>query len=145
MKGPFGLLIWEIRAEKDWNWHLQRSKNKHKDFCQVKYCSNGTRDNSQICHKCHSREYRANNPEKYAYKNLKVSARIRNIPVTISFEQFKEFIDGTDYMKRRGPRNHHLQVDRIDAAKGYELGNIQLVTGLENKQRNGRREPECPF
>lgn len=76
-------------------------------------------------------------PEKAVYNHLCTNAKRRDIKCTISFEDFMEVITGTFYMLKRGLNSDSLTIDRIDPNKGYEKGNLQVITLRENvkKQR----------
>lgn len=150
--------------EKDPNgkWTLPLSKGKKKDLCRTTRCKgifrrDFSKDKSKArCEKCISRIHRANNLLKYAFNHVKDSAKKRNIPFLLSLEDFEKVIDGTGYLEKKGKTRHALQLDRIDPEKGYEIGNLQVITAGENCAKDNNRwrekqpEPEvdpenCPF
>jgi len=133
---------------------LRLSKDKSKHHCQVKFCRNDAalhnNGRRKICHKCRSRLYRANNPEIDAYHHLKDSAGKRDIRFTLTLEQFKLVIAGTDYLTKRGRSPGHLQIDRKRAEAGYEFGNLRVIEATHNGgkgvlERNGHCLPEEDF
>lgn len=136
-----------------WNgtrWALKRMPNKKSDKCKVKYCRHdvwyeyrndrgkGRMVTRHICHKCNSLQWRVNNPLEYAFKNLKQSARKRKIKFTLSKDQFRELCDESSYLAFKGSGACDLQIDRIDATKGYEYGNLQVITCSENAAKSNR-------
>jgi hypothetical protein len=95
------------------------------------------------------RLWRANNPVQAAYANLKNNASRRSISFKLTLEQFAEWVAGTDYLQNRGRTAESLTVDRIDAERGYELGNLQILTNFENGLKGSyekdREDDNCPF
>lgn len=96
-----------------------------------------------------------NNPFTHAYRMLKCSAKNRGIPFSLTKQQFKKFCDETGYLMVKGKRSSDQTVDRIDNNKGYEDGNIQMLSSksniqkfreeLEQKLDEAPREEENPF
>lgn len=84
------------------------------------------------CHTCTSRLHRIRNPEKYAYNNLRCSARKRDIDFDLTFEEFWGFVAGTDYIARRGKGDTDLSIDRIRTHEGYKPGNLRIMRYLDN-------------
>jgi hypothetical protein len=137
-------------------WCLVRAKNKHPDLCATKFCRNPSprayssdSKAGRTCSKCKMRLWRANNPVQAAYANLKNNASRRGISFKLTLEQFAEWVAGTDYLQNRGRTAESLTVDRIDAERGYELGNLQILTNFENGLKGSyekdREDDNCPF
>ncbi len=163
-------------------WELTRTKNKNPAKCQVSWCRNDAyveyrvrRDKDgnvksrgfskhSICTKCLSRRWRANHPDKAAYKDLRHSARKRNIPFRLSFSRFLELCESSNYLILKGVKGNDLQIDRIDVNRGYEDDNVRVISAMENvakgnTERQWRKDPseweeqtdeewleeECPF
>ena len=79
------------------------------------------------------RAWRAAHPLKAAFAHLRSNARQRGITFALSLEEFASFCERTDYLTRKGClETDALQVDRIDASRGYEPGNITVLTLSEN-------------
>lgn len=96
-------------------------------------CGRPCADNRMECNTCRSRETRARNPISYAYFMLKKSAKNRRIKFTITMDWFRKFIAKTDYMEQKGQHLYdHLTIDRIENDKGYEAGNLQVLTRRDN-------------
>lgn len=112
---------------------------------QLKVCSSpacGNMTKRAKCPKCTSREYRANNPVRAAYLNLASHARERRIPFSLTFPHFETFCKETSYIELKGRNKNDLTIDRIDARKGYEDGNIQALTNTQNKKKDIRDRKE---
>lgn len=101
--------------------------------CITEGCKN-KRGNGRICHKCHSRKVRSNNPIKYAYDTLKFNAKRRGRHFTITLDYFKKLIEGTNYIHAKGRTKLALQIDRIDNELGYVPGNLRVITQEENQK-----------
>ena len=108
---------------------------KAKHLCKTKYCRRSKNGHRSLCNTCEARAYRARHPIKYVYDTLKRNAKRRDKIFTITLVDFTEFIAGTDYLERRGRKNENLTIDRIDNNKGYILGNLRVMTNLENKKK----------
>lgn len=81
------------------------------------------------------RKWRKENPIKAAYANLKANAKRRGKEFTITIEQFRQFCQQTDYIKRKGRRATCYHVDRIDETKGYTIDNIQALSNRDNVRK----------
>jgi hypothetical protein len=56
-------------------------------------------------------------------------------PFTLTFDQFKAVILPTRYMDDKGKERFCLHIDRKVSTRGYEAGNIQVLTCTENVQK----------
>jgi hypothetical protein len=122
---------------------------KRKGLCKVIHCKRPAREQVRweagklrlvhhgVCITCQSRLYRANNPAKEAYRQIKDRAFRRNQVFRLTFDEFLTAIEGTDYLTCRGTGIGELHLDRIRVADGYVPGNLQVITTAENlrKQR----------
>lgn len=121
-------------------WQLIESKSDKGRLCRVLFCRRDAR--VEICQKrdgriqrithrhcdcCVSRRWRANNPGKNAFKELRRSAKRREIPFTLTYAQFLKIIEGTLYLTFTGNKSSHLTIDRIQARVGYEYGNCRVI------------------
>lgn len=84
------------------------------------------------CTTCQSRLKRLRNDDRYAYNNLKSSARKRGIGFELDFESFMEFCCQTGYLDARGKEPHSLTIDRIKTDRPYQLGNLRILTYADN-------------
>lgn len=80
------------------------------------------------CQTCQSRIKRMTHDDRYAYSNLRASARKRGIGFHLSFEDFAEFCATTGYLEQRGKEPHSLSIDRRFTDRPYELGNLRIMT-----------------
>ena len=124
--------------------HVFAQTPKRKGQCKVVYCKRPARvrvrtglrvENSSICITCASRLFRANNPARYAYRQIKDRAKRKKQIFSLTFEEFLEVIDGTEYLERRGRGKDELHLDRIDVSQGYVRWNLQVITAAENLRK----------
>lgn len=86
----------------------------------------------KLCN-CHSmRLWRMEHPVEAHFAQIRDRARRREIPFTITLDDYREAIAGTEYTNRRGRRAWNLHIDRRDALKGYEPGNIRVMLAAAN-------------
>lgn len=100
--------------------------------CSTPYCRNARPKDRKVCPKCRLRAWRAKCPERAAYNNVRGSAVKRGIGFSLTFAEFLGIIQGTGYIEKCGNCKGDLHLDRIDAAKGYEIGNLQVITCSDN-------------
>lgn len=118
-----------------------KDKNPKKNArgkCATRFCRNLKPERRTLCHKCRKRWARVNDPEKYAFENLKRSADIRGIAFSLELEWFRDFCKKTEYAEKRGRGPWDLTVDRIDASQGYMPGNVRVIPMCENVARSNR-------
>ena len=104
--------------------------------CVTKWCRNRIRkqDEHLQCPKCRVRTWRAKNPIRAKWLDLKSSARKRGKTFNLyPFERFRLWAEGNNYLS-----NKKNSVDRIDTTCGYEWGNIQVLTISENVAKRNR-------
>jgi hypothetical protein len=126
--------------------HILAKTEKRKGQCKVIFCKRPARvrvranlriEHCATCITCESRLWRANHPDRAAYREIKNRAKRRGQIFNITFEQFCATPRFEEYLTRRGTGIDELHLDRIRVAEGYVLGNLQVITTLENlrKQR----------
>lgn len=130
-------------------------KPKRKGQCKVIYCKRPARTQvrpakrgfrtvvHQVCPTCECRLFRANNPAKEAYRQIKDRAQRRNQIFELTFDEFLEAIEGTEYLTRRGTGIHELHLDREKVHLGYVKGNVKVITAAENLRK--LHEVDYPF
>lgn len=89
-------------------------------------------EKGKVCNNCRMREWRKNNPEMDAFRNLKTSARKRKLPFTITFKYFLKLIEGTGYIEKKGNGPENLTIDRENNLKGYVPGNCKVMKKSHN-------------
>lgn len=82
-----------------------------------------------------AKAWRAKNPEKYSYNNLKNRAKQRGKSFTITFEYFLDFCRKYDYIQNKGKTALSYSVDCIINELGYVPGNIQAIPLGENSRK----------
>lgn len=115
--------------------------------CTTKYCRGKRAPENKCCHKCIKRRWRANNPERAAYANLKCHAKSRGKLFTLTFEQFLAIVGLQSYVNGKGRERHCMSVDRIDPALGYVVGNIRIISVSDNvlAQKEHERSMRDPY
>ena len=121
-------------------WTLQVTESKNPRKCAVSGCRNSKPKYGRICSRCLMCRWRANNPHQATYKRLQHDAQKRGIPFLLSLAEFREWSNETGYLDKKGRLAGDYHVDRIDSLRGYELGNIQLLTVSENCGMKARKE-----
>ena len=99
---------------------------------KCKTCKRPALKNRKRCGPCANKHWRALDPVKACYNNLKAHAKKRGKQFTITLEDFREFCIKTPYMAGKGKTADSYHVDRIDEALGYVPGNLQVLTNREN-------------
>lgn len=112
-----------------------RGTMKKSILCITPYCRNNKTKNSSYCHKCNKRQYRERNPIRSSYTNLKCNSKRRGIEFSLTFEEFEQFCQQTEYIKGVGKKKDSYSIDRIDPTKGYTIDNIQVLTLSENSKK----------
>ena len=74
-----------------------------------------------------------------AFLNLKSNAKRRGHDCALTYDEFRQFAIQTDYIVRKGKTIDSFSIDRIDNSKGYEMGNIQILTLSENSQKRTKK------
>lgn len=106
-----------------------------KQGCQVRGCRHEVRGQGRFCRRCRDRRYKSANPISYAWDKLRYNARRRGKVFTLTKEYFRRFCEVTGYVHASGKTAGSLSIDRIDSAKGYEPGNIQILTPADNTRK----------
>lgn len=107
---------------------------KHKKgICITLFCRKKTTHNKRICPRCNKRKQKENNPIKLQYWNKKYNAKKKGKQFNLSYEYFEKMAIESGYDKNSGSKSSNaLTIDRIDNTKGYEEGNVRIITRLEN-------------
>lgn len=75
-----------------------------------------------------------------SFNNLRNSANKRRIAFALSFDDFCTLCKATGYLEGKGNFAESLHIDREDNRKGYEPGNIRVITCSQNAAKgNGER------
>lgn len=122
----------------------EAAKRKHaKGRCIVRNCSRMARvriRNSRkyvcsMCDTCATRRYREKYPILYAYVTLRSNAKRRRKVFTITMEYFEQWCVENRYLELKGQGGEDYTIDRDDPRKGYEPGNLKLMTRAKNSRK----------
>ena len=110
-------------------------------MCMVKGCRNevGRKDKFSLCHKHYQYRWRMVNRKRSAYTTLRDHAKQRGLKFTISYDYFLGVTDALGYWSGEGVPT----IDRVDPTRGYEPGNITVISMSENVAK-GNRERHLP-
>lgn len=112
-------------------------KKRRRGLCITPRCTRPAPAGKGCCRTCQDRKWRARHPEHHLWNNLKKSAKKRGIPFTISLADFKVFCAETNLIARVGKGPDDMTVDREKPERGYEKGNIRVLTNAENGRLGG--------
>lgn len=128
-------------------WKKSPVARNKAEKCATKYCRNrraknpGKKHMLQHCWKCRSRMLKEKHPVTYVLNMLRHSAKKRNLPFTLTHEQFAEFCRVTRYLELRGREDAQLTIDRKDWNEGYHIWNLQTVAHSINSAQGMDRTP----
>lgn len=145
--------------------HFEFRNDVRPGKCPVRFCRRDSRAGDgnrkpakhRLCCKHRSTLTRILDPVRTTFAEKKSNAKTRGIEWKLTLEQYREVVMQQEYMDNKGRTRHCLHLDRKDATKGYEVGNLQIITCAENvaKGNKERRKgyvhiPEveddnCPF
>lgn len=125
------------------HWDLILAREKSPGVCRVRYCftpvplkpsrhKNGKAYPRTLCNRCVTRRWRANNPIRAAYNQIKDRARRRGQHFGISPTEFAWLVGRSNYILQSGRKPEALHIDRIQVQLGYVLSNLQVITSREN-------------
>lgn len=76
---------------------------------------------------------------KAAYLATKDSAKSRNIPFLLTFEEFEYWAVRHKLLKGRGVTKYGWHIDRVRNNEGYHIDNIQILTNSQNAAKENLR------
>jgi len=123
---------------------------KHKGLCVAYRCKAKHTPRDRFCSKHRHRYRKEADPVKYTYQTLKSNARRRGKVFTITLEYFRKFCEDTGYLQNKGRYAKAASIDRKDHTKGYEPGNLQILSLADNSAKRWQDEDPtaanyCPF
>lgn len=120
---------------------------KAKGLCVAYRCGNKHTPKNRFCSKHNHRYQKYKNPYKYTFHQKRSRAKERGIEWNLTLDEFIEFCNETGYMDTKGKTKTSASIDRIDPNKGYEIGNIQILSLSDNtkKMHEDNKEDDCPF
>lgn len=121
-----------------------RAKKTAQGLCRHHGCRNYARAGRADCDTCKARKRRLKNPQRYAFEQVRESARKRSIGFELTFEEFVQFDQATGYVEAKGRERDSLTIDRIDSSKPYRVDNIRALTWADNcaKKLEGINSPQ---
>lgn len=114
-------------------------------ICKEKGCRRKVKK-GKICYKCKSKRYKQSKPWRYVFNYHKQNARrrLKNLPYSerwgLSFEEFLSVWNNEPKKKKEKESSIRSgsvclwEIDRIDSEKGYQSGNVRIVTKSVNLQ-----------
>lgn len=104
--------------------------------CTTRYCRNPKAKQNgyelRYCWKCKSRLLKQRHPVTYFFNTLRHSAKKRDIPFTLTLEEFRGFCARTNFIQLKGKKPDDLTIDRIESKQGYSLNNIRTLPHKQN-------------
>jgi len=77
------------------------------------------------------REWRATHPLEAAMLRIRASAKKRKIKFTLTIDEFRVWAKESGFEASKLAKED-VTIDRVDSSKGYEMGNLQILTNVEN-------------
>lgn len=109
-------------------------------------CCRQPRKGRRVCDTCDSREKFARNPLLRFFHNLKTHAKARGKKFALTWEWFRDFAERHDLRREIYGRGRGMKtIDRIDHRRGYEPGNLQILTGSENAAKGWAERHGMPW
>jgi hypothetical protein len=99
--------------------------------CQTPRCRNKVKQ-GRHCSSCRVKRWRAADPVRAAFVNLRTNAKRRGVLFTIQLEDFRDWCVKVDYIGMAGRSSASYTVDRRHNDIGYHLDNIQVLTKRDN-------------
>ena len=121
------------------------AKNKPKHLCAAWGCTNLRTPKNRFCSKHNHRYQKEKNPIKYIFHKKRHRAKERGIEWNLTLSEFKQFCEENNYMELKGKKAGSASIDRIDPNKGYEVGNLQILTLAQNSAKMHEDKNDCPF
>lgn len=128
-------------------WTLKKSPRANQ--CPVRGCRNHSRTTgrettarAKLCSRHAMRLWRMEQPERAHFAQIKDRAARNEIAFTITLEEYLKIIEGTRYTDERGRARFCLHLDRIDPLRGYERGNLRVITAGENCTKGATADKE---
>ena len=111
------------------------SQKKRRNVCVVSHCGKSTAKGYVICFKHKREKQKLENPSRYWFDVLRQNARRRQKEFSLTIEEFRKFCAETNYLELKGRSAGMYTIDRKDNKKGYEYGNLQILTVSQNSRK----------
>lgn len=113
---------------------LKHKKHITKGICAALRCNNRC-GNRTLCSTHRSQLCRQRDAVRYAYNNMRNRARRKNIPCTITLEQFRLWCHKVTYIGFKGRSPEGWTIDRKYNDVGYHIDNIQAMQNQDNVKK----------
>ena len=110
--------------------------------CWVRGCRKSQKSDRCMCHMHEMRRWRSLNKLASSFCTLRDHAKGRHLAFDLTPDYWRGLTDGFCFFNHDNPDNV-LTIDRIDGAKGYLMGNLQVVSVSLNVIK-GNRERHLP-
>lgn len=109
-------------------------------LCMVKGCRKECQPKKVgLCYKHFQHRWRMKSRKPSAYASLRDHAIARGVEFNLPYEYFLGVLDCAGYWDVQAEsRGEWATVDRIDATKGYVMGNIRVITHAHNAAKSNR-------
>jgi len=89
---------------------------------------------SGYCNPCRTARWKESDPFGYAFAKLKFRAKERGHEFKLTLLEYKQICHVSGYIEGKGKTGESLSLDRIDPKKGYEIGNLRVITLSANSR-----------
>lgn len=125
---------------------MRLAEKKNPDQCPVFRCTKMKADKKRFCHRHHAQNQKETNLLGHTYSCLKQNAKRRGKEFNLTIEEFSAFCSETNYLELKGKTKNSASIDRIDPNKGYEVGNLQVLSIQANSAKQWTdKNDDCPF
>lgn len=114
-------------------------------FCCVKGCrKEEVTGKTGLCHAHHQYRWRMKSKKPSSYHTLKSHALARGLKFTISYDYFLGICDAVAFFDPEcESRGEYPSIDRVDPTRGYEPGNIRVIS-ISSNVTKGNKERFLP-
>lgn len=105
---------------------------KSPELCITKFCRHKRGKKDRRCSKCKMRRWREANPDKALFAWIRDRAKRDQREFDLTLEWFRAFLLEQNYDRLE----HHI--DRISVARGYVMGNLQVLPISDNIAKGNR-------
>lgn len=115
-------------------------RKKEKGLCIAFRCMNKPGVRQVLCYKHLSRERKEIDPVQYLWNIKKQRAKERGIYWDWPLNEFREFVERTGYLDKKGRYAANKTIDRINPNIGYQGDNVQILTHFQNSRKGNRED-----
>jgi hypothetical protein len=104
-------------------------------ICLTPSCKNIAYKHKNYCCTCRVRKWRKSHLLNYFFLTTRGNAKRRGKEWSLTFDEFLEFCNQTNYDKLKGRTALCLSIDRIRSWEGYHKDNIRAISVSDNSKR----------